>query len=149
MRASLDCHNGGKNIYLTLQSRGSEPFVFYDAQQADEDLRIQPHIRETSADESQQPPNPLVLVHLKPLSLLNSPRSKTDPDGKTLLEPGQLRTEIQPDALRLFAHGTLECLVRISFWRATPEGEDLLERGWAMPAPSKVGFAMEAKKTTA
>lgn len=139
-------------VGLTLQNRGREPFVFYDAQHADEALRIQVRVRAANfeAHGESSPPNPLVLAHLKPLSVLNPSDWHPDANGEISLNPGTTsRTEIDCRALRLPPTSILQGLVRISFWRATPEGESLLEQGWAMPLPIKFGFGLETEKNAA
>jgi hypothetical protein len=149
LRASFASGKGADQIGLVLQNRGREPFIFYDAQHADETLRIQAHVRavEVEAGRQSMPPNPLFLAHLKPLSLSNAPDWRPDADGKISLKPGTTsQVEIDRRELGPFASSILEGLVRVSFWRVTPEGESLLEQGWAMPAPCKIGFAMGAGK---
>jgi hypothetical protein len=136
LRASFVSLKGGDQIGVTLQNRGREPFVFYDAQQADETLRIQvrAHAANVEAGRESSPPNPLFLAHLKPLSVMNAPDWRPDMDGRISLKPGTTsRIEIDREALGPFASSILEGLVRISFWRGTPEGESLLEQGWVMP----------------
>jgi hypothetical protein len=152
LQASFVSGNGGDQIGLALQNRGREPFIFYDAQQADETLRIQAHVRTVKVEAGRQstPPNPMFLAHLKPLSLSNALDWRPDTDGKISLKPGTTsQLEIDRRELGPFASSILEGLVQVSFWRRTPEGEKLLEQGWAMPAPFKVGFATEAKEATA
>jgi hypothetical protein len=152
LQASFVFGKGADQIGLALQNRGREPFIFYDAQQADEKLRIQAHVRPVKVEPGLQstPPNPLFLAHLKPLSLSNAPNWRPDAGGKISLKPGTTsQIEIDRPELGPFASSILEGLVRVSFWRGTPEGESLLEQGWAMPAPCRVGFAMGAEKTTA
>jgi hypothetical protein len=136
LQAGMVWLNDSNRIRLTLQNRGSEPFIFYDAQHAGQDVRFQVRVRQVTVDESSHPPNPLILAHLKPVPSINAPGWPPDPDGKTSLQPGtSLCLEFHPGTPLPIAGETLECLVRINFWRATPEGEDLLEQGWVLPAP--------------
>jgi hypothetical protein len=146
LRVSFVSLKGGDQVGLMLQNRGREPFVFYDAQQADETLRIQVRVRAMNleADRQSSPANPLLLAHLKPISLLNASDWRPDANGEISLNPGTTSCiEIDCQALSQLSTSILEGLVRISFWRATPEGESLREQGWAMPVPIKFGFGLE------
>ncbi len=152
LRVSFVSLKGGDQVGLMLQNRGREPFVFYDAQQADETLRIQVRVRAMNleADRQSSPTNPLLLAHLKPISLLNASDWRPDANGEISLNPGTTSCiEIDCQALSQLSTSILEGLVRISFWRATPEGESLREQGWAMPVPIKFGFGLETEKTAA
>ena len=152
LQASFVSLKGADQIGLALRNRGREPFVFYDAEQADESLRIQVRLRVLTleADEHFSPPNPLFLAHLKPLSLSNAPDWQPDAEGKISLNPGTTsRIEIDRCALAWSSPSLLEGLIRVSFWRGTPEEESVLEQGWAMPAPVKPEFATGAEKTPA
>ena len=152
LRVSFVSLKGGDQVGLMLQNRGCEPFVFYDAQQANENLRIQVRVRGVNlgADRQSSPPNPLLLAHLKPISLLNASDWRPDTNGEISLNPGTTScVEIDSQTLGPPSTSILEGLVRISFWRETPEGEKLLEQGWALPVPFKFGFGMEAEKTAA
>ena len=152
LRVSFVSLTGRDQVSLTLENRGREPFVFYDAQRADETLRFQVRVRAVNleADRHSSPPNPLLLAHLKPLSLLNASDWRPDMNGEISLNPGTTScVEIDSQTLGRLTTSILEGLVRISFWRETPQGERLREQGWALPVPLKFGFGMEEEKTAA
>jgi hypothetical protein len=151
LRTSFVPPKSGDQISLTFQNRGREPFVFYDAQQADEALRIQVRVRtlESEAAGQPSPANPLFLAHLKPLAFSNAPNWRPDEDGKISLNPGTTsRLEIDRQALGSSLLSTLEGLVRVTFFRGAPEGGSVLEQGWTLPVPFKSGAAMEESDPT-
>jgi hypothetical protein len=150
LRVGFVSRKDGDQVGVTLQNRGREPFVFYDAQEADETLRIEVRVRAVNLEAHglSSPPNPLLLAHLTPLSVLNASDWRPNASGEIWLNPGTTSCiEIDCQALSLLSTRILEGLVRISFWRATPEGESLREQGWAMPVPIKFGFGLETEKT--
>jgi hypothetical protein len=138
----------GQRPRLAFRNRGTEDFRLYDCEWAEEETRIQVRVRQAAAEKPEAPPspNPIALLRLDPVRLANPTQWRPAPDGEIAVPPGEtVHLEMSQGALSQAADAggpaVLESLVRVSFWRPTPEGEPMLEQGWLMPPPLSLSSA--------
>jgi hypothetical protein len=132
---------GGKPV-LAFSNQGAENFRLYDCERAEEEARIQVRVRQVAAETPEQstPSDPIALLRLDPVGLVNPGEWQPAADGEIVVPPGQpvhleVPQPVSPQPPDTHRRAVLECLVRVSFWRPTPEGPPMLEQGWLMPPP--------------